>query len=401
MKILIISPTTALPANNGARRRIYHTVKELSVFADISFIALLQDPAEKAFIPDLKQICKTVNYFPWEKKSKMYVAFQSLFNLEPYRVNRFMNNDMRTFVSGLLDENEFDVIWVNFFELLSFLPIKTTNGVIIVDYHNDDFAMWNRIAVNAGSYFHRIFARINYLLLLRYNKKHRSRIDIGLAVSEEDYHSSLSWKSENTDLWLVPNGVDLVYFSGDRNLADHPVIIFCGALDMEMNVEAVRFFARNIFPGIRDSLTNCEFWIVGRDPDQRIMELGKHPGILIHASVPDVLPYYQAAWAAVSPYILGGGSKLKVLEAMAMGVPLVATTIGCQGIDVEDGKNILIADKNQDFSDNLVNLLRDEKMRKSLAAEGRKLVEDQYGWESIIRGLEEKMLELVNEKFEN
>lgn len=398
MKVLIISPTTALPANNGARRRIYHTLKELSKFCDVSFVALLQDPGEKVFIPDIENYCRSVHYFPWNKRTKINVAFQSLFNLKPYRVNRFMNNEMTLCITDLVAENEFDVIWVNFLELLSFVPENTTNEIIMVDYHNDDFAMWKRISKNAGSYLHRFFARLNSLYLLRFNRKNKSRIDVGMAVSQEDLITSQSWKYADTDLWLVPNGVDLSYFSGDRDPADHPVILFCGALDMEMNVEAVQFFVQKIFPGIYKALPKCEFWIVGRDPDHRILDLEKHTGIQIHASVPDVRPYYQAAWAAVSPYNLGGGSKLKVLEAMAMGVPLVATTIGCQGIDVEDGKNIMVSDNNQVFSDKLIQLLENEELRISIAAEARKLAENKYGWKSIIGGLEERMWELVNEK---
>jgi len=395
MNFLVISPNTGLPANNGSRRRIYHTLVELSRNNQVSFTALLQETEDAAFLDALSAICDQIQVFPWKKRSKSWTAAASLLNGNPYRVNRFKEQRMKTFLSGYLSENQFDVIWVHFLELLWFLPEDTGDALVVVDYHNDDFAMWERTARNSESILQRLFAAINLKFLEKFNYRYSSRIDVGLTVSPEDLKSSQSWQSKDADLWLVPNGVDLDYFSGKRNPSPTPLILFCGALDIEMNIEALRYFAARIFPEIWDRVENVRFHIVGRDPDQRVYDLGTHPGIDIYPSVPDVRPYYEEAWLAVSPYRLGGGSKLKVLEAMAMRVPVVATPIGSQGIQAENGRNIVIAESEEDFSTAVIDLIADKARRAALAEEGRALIEKDYSWESIVNDTMDRLHSLL------
>lgn len=404
MKLLMISPNIGLPANNGARRRIYHLMSELSKNNQICLVALLQNRSEEKFMSEIKDLCDQVETYFWDKNPKWRVALQSLKNSSPYRYNRFRQQELIDAVGRLVKSHDFDAIFIHFLEFTAYLPnriLSRGEPLIVVDYHNDDLAFWQRIADNSDYIFQRLFARLNVRYLRKFLEDYQGFIDVGLAVSKDDLKSLQNKIGDRSELWLVPNGVDLDYFSGERDLTDHPVILFCGALDMEMNISALRFFVQEIFPLVKKANPECEFWIVGRNPDHRVQKYEQIPGINMFASVPDVRPFYRKAWAAVSPYYLGGGSKLKVLEAMAMRVPVVSTTIGAQGVDVEDGKNILISDRPEPFAQLLNELLHDEERRKMLTNQGRKLVEENYGWESISDNLDHKLKEKVSQALQS
>jgi glycosyltransferase involved in cell wall biosynthesis len=176
---------------------------------------------------------------------------------------------------------------------------------------------------------------------------------------------------------------------------DSNAIILCAGLSVYRNRQAALWFAQNVFPTVRKEIPNAEFWIVGSNPNREIRELEETPGVHVTGTVEDVRPYYRRAVVSVAPYRYGEGTKLKVLEAMASGVPVIGTTIGCQGIEVVDGEQVLIANSEKEFSDGVIDLLRDAKRRTQMAGAARRLIEQKYTWKKIVGDLEPKLQALV------
>jgi len=197
-----------------------------------------------------------------------------------------------------------------------------------------------------------------------------------------------------TDVVLIPNGVDTESFALTRNTATNKNLVFIGTFEYEPNIDAFFYFCDEIFPKIREQHPGICFIAVGRNPPPRMCQRASlEPGIIITGKVDDVRPYYSQATCIVIPLRLGSGTKLKTLEAMAMGVPVVTTTVGCEGIAVQDGKHLFIADTIETFVGRVSLLLNSPAISTQMIKNARKLVEENYDWNGIVRKLELCLLE--------
>jgi glycosyltransferase involved in cell wall biosynthesis len=166
-------------------------------------------------------------------------------------------------------------------------------------------------------------------------------------------------------------------------------------MDYKPNIDAALYFIENIFPVVRKRHPDCTVTIVGKTPVDDIKRLAEEQGVTVHSDVDDVRPYYQKAFVSIVPLRSGGGTRLKILEAMALGTPVVSTSIGCEGLDVENNFNILIADKPNDFAQQITNLLMDSELWNRLSHNGRALVQENYDWEQISRNYRAILEELT------
>lgn len=169
-------------------------------------------------------------------------------------------------------------------------------------------------------------------------------------------------------------------------------------MDITMNMDAVARFAKDIFPFVRRSVPDAEFWIVGRNPGTTVRRLESVAGIRVTGSVSDVRPYYEKARVAIAPFRYGGGTKLKVLEAMAVGVPVVATKVGSQGIEAVPGQHLFIEDKSEEFAQRVIDLLRNSDLWRTMSVAARRLVEPKYSWTSIMSDAGRRLEMLVEDE---
>jgi glycosyltransferase involved in cell wall biosynthesis len=194
---------------------------------------------------------------------------------------------------------------------------------------------------------------------------------------------------------VIPNGVDTEKYQPlppPENVS--PSLMFVGSMDYPPCVDAVLYFCSDILPLIRQAINPLELWIVGRDPHPEVLKLNGS-GVHVTGRVEDVVPYYQQSTVCVIPLRAGGGTRLKILEAMALGRPVVSTTIGCEGLDVVDGEHLLIADTPEQFAEKTVRLLDDRHLSQYICANARKLVEARYGWDQIAERLMDVYEEMV------
>jgi glycosyltransferase involved in cell wall biosynthesis len=182
---------------------------------------------------------------------------------------------------------------------------------------------------------------------------------------------------------VIPNGVDLSYFRVLPAPQERSHLVFTGSMDWRPNQDALRYFIRDVLPLIRHAQPDVECTFVGRRPPKDIQRLGEIARVTVTGTVDDVRPYVERAAVCVVPLRIGGGSRLKILEAFAMGRPVVSTRIGAEGLDVVQGKHLLLADDPRQFAESVIDLLKNEQQSRLLGHESRKLVERQYGWDSL------------------
>ena len=387
MRILMLSPTLPWPLNTGAKIRIYHVLRELArVKHEVSLFALTHEFYVPEDLEVLKSHCTDLHVIPVKNRSRPRAALKALLSFKPYGVAKFENPEFREAVSEALQEN-YDILWVHLMETLAYMPKRRLwerKPVVVLDQQNADERFWETFA-REGSPLVRFFAKFNLWQLRRFQASVLKEVDIILSVSKEDADFTQSRLSNPaTQVWVVPNGVDTEKLRPPDIAERKNRIIFCGAMDVLMNIDAVNWFAYRVLPRVREAVPDAEFWIVGRDPTPKVKALASLPGVRVTGQVEDVRPYYVEAKVAVAPFRYGGGTKLKVLEAMALGVPVVATPIGCQGIEAMPGKHLFKEENEKAFAECVVNLLQEENLRLQMAMEARRLVEERYSWHSIM-----------------
>ena len=213
-----------------------------------------------------------------------------------------------------------------------------------------------------------------------------------VAVSEAD-KAALQQLVPGLDVTVVPNAVDMEYYSSadirPAPLSSHS-LVFTGKMDFRPNVDAVLWFCREVLPLVRSKMPDVRFYIVGRSPHRRVLRLADAPAVTVTGYVDDVRSYIAGACVYVAPLRIGGGTRLKVLEAMAMSKPIVSTSLGCEGFEgLVPGRELLLADAPQEFAQQVIELLDDASRRKRLGRAARRFVEQRYDWRLIVPRLEQ------------
>jgi glycosyltransferase involved in cell wall biosynthesis len=400
MRILMLSPYIPWPLNGGPPIRIYHVLRELVRLGhEVVLLAGHDGPPLPAAHP-LRTLCREiVTYQPpssARRASPLVSALHSLTSPLPYVAAKFGARQIRQIVQRLAEKREFDLIWAHFaFMAYAVPPELCRTTPLVLDEHESEGLLWRQYWRH-GSLAKRAFAVVNLIKLPAFQKRLMSQVAAVLSNSEREADFTRRYAPPGVQVWAVPNGVDTEVFAPPQNDGNkRNVILLCSGLAVYRNRAAALWFARRMFPQIRREVPDAEFWIVGSHPNREIWRLAESPGIHVTGTVEDVRPYYAMAKVAVAPYRYGEGTKIKVVEAMACGTPLVSTSIGCQGLEVVGGKHLLIADDETEFSRRVIELLRDSQRAQMLAASGRTLVEEKYGWGTIIRGLKPKLEGLV------
>jgi len=237
-----------------------------------------------------------------------------------------------------------------------------------------------------------LYSFIQWKKLQRFEARVCRLADDVVAVSDAD-RVALQQIVPNLDATVVPNGVNLQQYqpaSDEREpVVPAPSLVFTGKMDFRPNVDAACWFADEVLPIVRETVPDITFAIVGRDPHSRVQELAGRPGILVTGYVDDDLPYFQDATVYVVPLRVGGGTRLKVLTAMAVQAPIVSTSLGSEGLGVESGNELILADSASDFAAQTVQLLSDSDRRQALGQRAREFVMQRYGWAAIAPRLEQ------------
>ena len=360
-------------------------------------MSLVHEESEMQYINELKQFCKNV-YLVRINYSKKLSAIKTLFSPLPWDTVAFYSKDMKNKAREITTSQKFDVIWINFLSMANYIDRKyTSKSVIILDQHNVDELVWKNYAQSSRNLPLKLFSSINYQKIKGYQRKTIKNFQAVACCSNNDADFMRRSIPEYVQTWLVPNGVDTEFFKPEVSYARKAnIIMLCASMNVGMNIEAAYHFAKEVFPAIKEKVPDSQFWIVGRKPDSKLRALDKEGYIKVTGSVPDVRPYYNKARVIVAPYKLGGGTKLKILEAMSMNLPIVATSTGFQGIDLPVDAQIYVRDNMSEFAEAIIAILHPTETDKNGATNtSRNFVEKKYGWGCIIDNIEPKLIDLV------
>jgi glycosyltransferase involved in cell wall biosynthesis len=308
----------------------------------------------------------------------------------PLTVLNYASKEVASALSALLAEESFDAVQLESVHLLSYLDVIRNvprRPALVADWHNVESELMARYASQTGNWAKGVVARRTAQLLKQAEQKLLSEADTHLVVSERE-KILLEQRASGAEVHVIPNGVDTVAFEqivAERFASSNTMrntVLYVGSMDYHANVDAVTWFAREIWPRVAGRFPKLIFTIVGRNPGPSVRALASD-NIQVTGSVDDVRPYYATAAVVVVPLRVGSGTRLKILEAMAAGVPVVSTKLGAEGLDVLDGVHLLIGNTPDEISSAVVHLVQNPAQANALADAAKTLVAAHYDWSSI------------------
>jgi glycosyltransferase involved in cell wall biosynthesis len=390
MRILWLKMGGLWPLNTGGRQRTFQTVSELSRRHEVVLVTTAgpaDQPEELALkLPDCEQVL-SVPFSAAKQGSPAFLAALAGSWLSPYPVDlyRWRPAAVRQLVGDLLAWSPTDVVVADF--LCGAVNLPQDVGVPVVFFeHNVEYQIWKRLASVEPVRWRRLLLELEWRKMRRCERRACREADVAIAVSEEDRRRLASLSGR--DVEAIPTGVDTAYFRPSAGPERPHHLVFSGSMDWYPNEDAMGFWADVVLPIVRREVPDVSLTIVGRNPSAKIRELGERPGITVTGTVDDVRPHIADAALYIVPLRVGGGTRLKIFEALAMGKAVLSTTVGAEGLAVEPGRPLEIADGPATFAGAVVSLLRNGARRAALGRAGRALVEERYGWAQVTRQFE-------------
>ena len=397
MKILWISHLVPYPPKGGVLQRCYNLIREVAKHHEVILLGFVQTDILKAMFPSVEKglkeaiehlgrFCSHVDFvnIPCEKSSngKQILALKSMLTSDPYTINWLKSKEMLLVIANIKKDYEFDLVHFDTISLAYYLPWFA--GIPkVLDHHNIESHMMLRRAEQESNLLKRIYFNFEGNKLRKYEARVCCEFDLHITCSSLD-SSRLADIDSSLTIREVPNGVDIDYFypqSGneiDRNL------VFAGGLGWYPNADAMRYFAAEIWPILKKRVPDIVMNVVGKNPPEMLSKLSEEDSnFRVHGFVDDVREYISRASVYVCPIRDGGGTKLKLLDAFAMGMATVAHPAACEGLDVTEGKNILLASSTEEFYAAIEKLIRDKELRKTIGLNARKLVVEKYSFKTI------------------
>ncbi len=387
MRILFLSPTLPFPLTDGGRIRVFNLLKQIALKNDVTLLALETQPTDKNSIANIEQLGVKVHLVQYAStlpplSAKTFCS--ALFKRRPITVARYDVPVYRETFRELLTTETFDIVHYEMFHTAQFHTETDLPGVLSLQ--NVDSAIWQRLQRETEHLFYISAYWSQKRAFQRYERVLSPKFDVVTCTSEVDAAVFERYCAEGT-VKVIPNGVDVTHFSPDYGSEDTAHLIYIGSMDWYPNEDAARFFAEEILPQIQKDVPDVKFTIVGGNPSERVQGLTAMEGVVVTGRVPEIKPYFAEATVFVVPLRIGSGTRLKILEALAMGKAVVSTHVGAEGLALRDGEEILIADEPEIFADAVTRLLTDRALRQKIGANGRVRVEQDYDWHSIAEKL--------------
>jgi glycosyltransferase involved in cell wall biosynthesis len=293
---------------------------------------------------------------------------------------RYRSSALLRLIETLTRREKFDAIVCDFLASAANIPDL---GNAVLFQHNVESAIWKRHVEHAPTRWHRAFSQGQFERMLRYEAEVCRAAKKIIAVSGVDALAMHSLYGANR-VCSVPTGVDIGYFAPPPAAASTNDLVFIGAMDWRPNADGLHWFTGHVLPLIRARRPDCTLSIVGRNPGPDVAQLAaSHRRIHVTGTVDDVRPYLWQSAVSIVPLRIGGGTRLKIYEAMAAKIPVVSTSVGAEGLDVRDGENIAIADSPRDFAQACIDLLDNQEARRRMAANAWEMIAACYSWEAV------------------
>lgn len=398
MKILFLTYDLPYPLISGGKVRAYHLIKNLSQNCQITLFSYYRSEEQKQYLPELRKHCQKIYLFKRRKPWSWQNLWRCFLTPLPFTAAVYYSPPLRKALIQELEGKNYDLVHFESFYPALYLPlVKKLGFKTVMGNENIEYRIYDRYTDSQKFFLLRWFLKLEVFRMRLFEERLWRLGDINIAISDDD--AAVIKGITKKSCSIIPNGVDADEFTRIRHSKNRKKIIFIGTLIYQANSEAIRFFLQEIYPEIKRQVREVKFLLFSwYKPDW----LGKY---LVDSSIKfiqdketpasELLPQGDAL---VAPIRIASGTNIKVLEAMACGLPVVTTSVGIEGIKAKDGKEVIVRDHPKEFADEVIKLLGDKKRRQELGKAGRSLVEKLYDWSEIAKELERAYQGLINAK---
>lgn len=394
MKILFIANRFPYPPFRGDKLKIYNLAKRLALHHELHLITFTEQKSDIQYLPELEAIFSKIEIVHLPKLQSVFNVGLGLLGKLPLQVNYFKSNAFDKKLKVLLKENSYDAVHVQHLRMAQY-AIHHKHLFRILDLPDAFSLYWQRRKNVPRSFFTRWLDTIESERVLKYEKYILNEFNLNLVCSNEDL-KFLENKHNIRTIRLLPNGVDTDKFKPMTHDYSHAhTLLFTGNMDYDPNVDAVIFFANEVFPLIKQQFPNVKFVIAGQRPIDKVKALSQIKDIEVTGFIPDLSEMYNAASVVVAPLRFGAGTQNKVLEAMAMGIPVVCSNIGFEGLGIADGEGAFMRTDAYSFAAQVSALLTDATLRQSVGEKGVEVIQKSFSWNTVAATLDQ----YLNQKF--
>lgn len=405
LKILWLKSGPLYPLDTGGKIRTHSMLEEISENHQVTYLAYKEESQPLHKDEEEAEYATFKSWISWKEASTgslkffLQLLYNFFFSSLPFALAKYQSSSMSDEIAKLDSSGEYDLIICDF---LSSAPnFRSIHSQLrtpaILFQHNVESQIWKRLATSQSNLISQSYFFLQYRRMFRWERK-LSRLFAGIiTVSPNDAEFCKEEYRLKNILGAVPTGVNVDYFQPSHdspmNSSSKPRIAFLGSMDWMPNIECVQYFINRVLPLVQKEQPDTQFIVIGRDPAPAIRELAKnHPSIELTGTVDDIRPHLQSCALMVVPLHAGGGTRIKIFESMALGIPVVSTTIGAEGLPVTHGEDILIANSDQGLANACLQLLENTDLSAKIASTGRQKVEQDHSWHAV----SEQFIELCN-----
>jgi glycosyltransferase involved in cell wall biosynthesis len=393
MRILVVYPYIPFPVDRGTYQRAFHLLRALARDHEIDLLALSEDGERDEQGPVFREFCRRVEFVPFSHPKWPRLFPNRLLHPMPTTVRHWTLPQVAEAIHRFTEGHQYDLAHVcdivmaqYFFNGLGHLPLAVDRTRVDLQFQRAQSETLSRGVRQA------VLDWENRTKLRRFECHVARRAAVEVVCGPDDESFIREEISREVPIQVITNGVDLEYFTPTASPEPRdgdPTLLFCGAMDYTPNIDAFRWFFAEMHDALLHRVPNLRLLIVGKAPTAEVKAYGSRRGVTVTGGVPDVRPYYRRAWLQMVPLRIGGGTRLKIPESMAMGTPVVSTTIGAQGLGLRHGHDVLLADTPETFVNETARALQQAGERARLEAAGTKTVHDRLSWPQIGRTLSE------------
>jgi sugar transferase (PEP-CTERM/EpsH1 system associated) len=381
MRVLFLAPRLPYPPTRGGEITVFNFLRVLSRSHEVSLVSFYDSPHELEHRAALERYCKHVAMVRRPAKLDPAVIARTLLGRDSYAVARHASPAFAAAVREMVARTAPDVVQLETFLVGQYLR-DVGRIPTVLDMHNVTWLIWDRM-VDVTSRWLRPAVRVQASRVRRDEIAVCRAVDLCAPVSDADLAELQRAAGEHIRAVVVTPGVDCDLFTPVTPVDAGPEILFVGSMGYAPNVDAAEYFCRDILPRVAEKVPDVHLSIVGANPSPTVARLAAEGRVTVTGFVPDVRPYYARAAAAVVPLRVGGGIRMKILEGMALGVPMVATSIGAEGLGLVHERELLIADTPEAFAAAVVRLVHDVELRRRLSLQARETAVRRFSWEAV------------------
>ncbi len=389
MKILLLTQVLPYPPDSGPKAKTWNVLKYLVQHHEVTLVSFVRGD-KSAEIRVLENYCEAVHTLPMERSLLRdgWAMLRSLFSGQPWMMVRDDRAAMRQLLARLVAETQFDIAHADQLNMAQYAE-RVSGARTVLDAHNALWLLYKRFAETMGHGPKKWLLARDWRLLKTYEGNVCRRFDGILAVSNEDKIALEEATGKPTDITIIPITVDIDEFKPVTHQSNPNHILHIGTMYWPPNIDAVHWFVEQVFSLVCEKRPDVVFDVVGARPPQSIVELGGDgTGINVTGYVDDPTPYHEQAGVMIVPLRAGGGMRVKILNGLAQGMPIVTTSIGCEGIAAKPGTHLLVADTPEDFAAATLRVLSEPELARTLSHNGRELIKNKYDYRAACQPID-------------